>query len=274
MFEWFSSLAPVWQALFASLFTWGVTALGAALVFFFSGANKSIMGAMLGLAAGVMTAASFWSLLLPAAEMCASLGYAPQVPLLSGFLSGGALLFLGDRFFARLHPLSKRKRAAMLVFSVTLHNIPEGLCIGVAFGALAYALPGAGLGAACMLALGIGLQNFPEGAAVSLPLRREGASRTRAFFWGQISGAVEPLAAVLGALLVLYVRALLPFCLSFAAGAMIRRGGGAAARCGKQRRYGYLCHNGLFAHDVYGHDVLKKAKQKGTLLSAFSFDRY
>ena len=221
MFEFFSSLAPVWQAFFASLFAWGMTALGAATVFFFGGASKSAMGAMLGMAAGVMTAASFWSLLLPAAEMCAALGAAPQAPLILGFLSGGGVLFLCDALFARAHPQSCKKRTAMLVFSVTLHNIPEGLCVGVAFGALAHAPSGAGLAAACLLALGIGLQNFPEGAAISLPLRREGAPCRRAFFWGQISGAVEPLAAVLGAIFVLCVRSALPFALSFAAGAMI-----------------------------------------------------
>lgn len=221
MFEFFSSLAPIWQALFASLFTWGMTALGAALVFFFGRSGKIAMGAMLGMAAGVMTAASFFSLLLPAAEMCEALGTAPVAPLTLGFLAGGGVLFLGDALFARAHPQSRKKRTAMLVFSVTLHNIPEGLCIGVAFGALAYAPTGAGLAAACLLAFGIGLQNFPEGAAISLPLLQEGIPRARAFFWGQISGAVEPLAAVLGALFVLCVRSALPLALSFAAGAMI-----------------------------------------------------
>jgi len=221
MFEWFSSLAPAVQALVASLFTWGVTAAGASLVFFFKNINKCVMSALLGLAAGVMAAASFWSLLLPAAEMCDALGFLPHALLVPGFLAGGAVLFICDRLFARLRPKNVKKRAAMLVFSITLHNVPEGLCIGVAFGALAYDLPGASLAAACLLALGIGLQNFPEGAAVSLPLRRDGASCKQAFFWGQLSGAVEPLAAFSGALLVLYVRAVLPFALSFAAGAMI-----------------------------------------------------
>ena len=221
MFEHFTVLAPAWQALFATLFTWGMTAAGASLVLFVKGTDKRVMAALIGLAAGVMTAASFWSLLLPAAEMCEELGFSPCAPLIAGFAFGGALLFLCDRLFARLRPKSEKKRAAMLVFSITLHNIPEGLCVGVAFGALAHAPSRAGFISACLLALGIGLQNFPEGAAVSLPLRRDGVSRSRAFFWGQISGAVEPLAALAGALLVIYVRAVLPFALSFAAGAMI-----------------------------------------------------
>ena len=217
----FSLLSPVLQALFAGVFAWGMTALGASLVFFFKNIKETVMCAMLGLAAGVMTAASFWSLLLPAENMCASLGFSPLCVLSGGFFCGGVLLFLLDTAFARMRTKITGKRAAMVVFSVTLHNIPEGLCVGVAFGALAYDLPGASLGAACLLALGIALQNFPEGAAVSLPLRREGASCARAFFWGNLSGAVEPLAAVFGALLVLHVRVLLPFALSFAAGAMI-----------------------------------------------------
>ena len=221
MLEWFYSLGAVRQALFATLFTWGVTALGASLVFFFRSANKKVMGAMLGMAAGVMTAASFWSLLLPAAEMCAELGFTPWVSLTVGFLAGGFFLFVGDLLLTHRKRIYEKKRSAMLIFSITLHNIPEGLCVGVAFGSLAGEPRGAGFAAAYLLALGIGLQNFPEGAAVSLPLRREGASPRRAFFWGQISGAVEPAAGVLGALLVLYVRAALPFCLAFAAGAMI-----------------------------------------------------
>jgi ZIP family zinc transporter len=142
-----------------------------------------------------------------------------------GFLSGGGLLFVGDKIYSALERENAssphKKRALLLVFSITLHNIPEGLCVGVAFGSLAYGLSGANLASACLLALGIGLQNFPEGTAVSVPLRREGVSRSRSFFWGQISGAVEPVSGVLGALLVMYVRTLLPFCLSFAAGAML-----------------------------------------------------
>ena len=153
--------------------------------------------------------------------MAGSLGMNVPLTLLAGFLGGGALLFTGVRIWARLDSRGGGRRAAMLVSSITLHNIPEGLSVGVAFGSLAYGIPGATLGSACMLALGIGLQNFPEGLAVSVPLRREGASRLRAFTFGQLSGAVEPVAGVLGALLVLSVRRLLPYMLSFAAGAMI-----------------------------------------------------
>jgi ZIP family zinc transporter len=221
MFEWFSSLAPVWQALAASLFTWAMTAAGAAAVFFFGARNKNFVPWMLGIAAGVMTAASFWSLLLPAAEFCEELGFSASAVLTLGFSLGGACIFACNVIFARIRPKSEKKRALLLVFSVTLHNVPEGLCVGVAFGALAYGLPGASLMGALLLALGIGLQNFPEGAAISLPLAQSGLSCRRAFFWGQISGAVEPLAAVFGAMLVLWVRAFLPFALAFAAGAMI-----------------------------------------------------
>ena len=220
MFERFCSLAPVWQALASSLFMWSMTAAGAAAVFFFKNKNKYVMPWMIGTAAGVMTAASFWSLLLPASEMCGELAFSAPAVLTLGFLSGGALLFLCDAAFAKSEK-STEARSAMLVFSVTLHNIPEGLCAGVAFGALAYDLPGSTLAGALLLALGIGLQNFPEGAAISLPLWQGGFSRRRAFFMGQLSGAVEPPFAVLGALLVMSVRALLPFSLSFAAGAMI-----------------------------------------------------
>ena len=225
MIQWFSSLAPWQQALLATLFTWGVTAAGASVVFFFKNINKNVMDALLGFAAGVMIAASFWSLLLPAADMAQTLGMSALPVLLFGFLSGGGLLFVGDKVYSALErenaSSQQKKRCALLIFSITLHNIPEGLCVGVAFGSLAYGLSGANLAAACLLALGIGLQNFPEGTAVSVPLRREGASRRTAFFWGQISGAVEPVSGVLGALLVMYVRTLLPFCLSFAAGAML-----------------------------------------------------
>lgn len=213
------------MAFLATLFTWGVTALGAALVFFFRPIHKNAMDAMLGFAAGVMAAASFWSLLSPAAELAQELGTAPWIPLLFGFVGGGLLLFSGDKLFDRL--LSGRqdprssKRSALLMLSITLHNIPEGLAVGVAFGSLAYELEGATLGAACLLALGIGLQNFPEGAAVSIPLLREGHSKKHSFFMGQFSGMAEPVSGVLGALLAVHVRQLLPCLLAFAAGAMI-----------------------------------------------------
>jgi len=226
MLEWFSELCHPLQALLATLFTWGVTALGAGLVFFFKRPGKNILDAMLGFASGVMIAASFWSLLSPGIEMAENLGFIPWVTASLGFLGGGMLLFAGDRIFHRLSgrfsgEKSRGKRCLMLLFSITLHNIPEGMAVGVAFGALAYGLEGATLSAACLLALGIGLQNFPEGTAVSLPLRREGFSRGKAFFWGQISGIVEPLAGVLGACLVVTMQHLLPFLLPCAAGAMI-----------------------------------------------------
>ena len=221
MLDYFAALPHTAQALLATLFTWGVTALGAAAVFLFKRMNGTLLDAMLGFAAGVMTAASYFSLLAPAAELAESLGMNVPLALLAGFLGGGALLFLGDFVWARLDSRGGARRSAMLVSSITLHNIPEGLSVGVAFGSLAYGIPGATLASACLLALGIGLQNFPEGLAVSVPLRREGASRARAFFIGQLSGAVEPVAGVAGALLVLGVQRLLPYMLSFAAGAMI-----------------------------------------------------
>lgn len=183
------------------------------------------MDAMLGFAAGVMIAASFWSLLSPAAELSLELGKAPWIPLLLGFFCGGLLLFLGDKFFDRLlqgrEDADSSKRSLLLMLSITLHNIPEGMAVGVAFGSLAYGLEGATPAAACMLALGIGLQNFPEGTAVSVPLLREGSSKRHAFFMGQLSGIAEPFSGVIGALLALHVRLLLPYLLAFAAGAMI-----------------------------------------------------
>ncbi|MDO5568899.1 MAG: ZIP family metal transporter [bacterium] len=219
----FSEFNPVTQAFLATLFTYLVTALGASLVFFFKKINKNIMDAMLGFAGGVMIAASFWSLLSPSIEMAENLQMNAWIVATIGFMLGGILLFIGDKIFDKLinNKNSKIKRCTLLVFSITLHNIPEGLAVGVAFGSLAYGLQGATLSAACLLALGIGLQNFPEGTVVSVPLRREGLSRKKAFWWGQLSAIVEPIAGVLGALLVLKVRYLLPFLLAFAAGAMI-----------------------------------------------------
>lgn len=222
MADWFIALPHTAQALIATLFTWGVTALGAAAVFFFKRMNKTALDAMLGFAAGVMTAAGFFSLLSPAMALAEELNMNVPMTMLIGFFCGGLLLFLGDRAWARMDERGgTNRRAAMLMSSITLHNIPEGLSVGVAFGSLAYGIPGATLGSACMLALGIGLQNFPEGLAVSVPLRREGASRGRAFFMGQLSGAVEPVAGVIGAALVLSVQRVLPYMLAFAAGAMV-----------------------------------------------------
>jgi len=206
------------MALGATLFTWLVTALGAGLAFCFRSPGRGLLDGLLGFAAGVMTAASFWSLLDPAIALAETQGQSPWLVPAAGFLTGGMLLRLGDRLLARKTGAGLG-RAGMLVLSITLHNIPEGLAVGVAFGALAR---GVGtLQEACLLALGIGLQNFPEGTAVALPLLREGAGRKKAFFWGQLSGLAEPAAGVLGALLAVQVSAVLPFLLAFAAGAMI-----------------------------------------------------
>jgi ZIP family zinc transporter len=229
--EWILQFNPVLLALFATIFTWGLTALGASMVFFFKRINPKVLNSMLGFAAGVMVAASFWSLLNPAIQMTEAQGGTPWVPAVTGFLAGGAFLLLIDAILPHVHLGQKRseaegikttwKRSVLLVLAITLHNIPEGLAVGVAFGALASIPDSAAVAGAVALALGIGLQNFPEGAAVSVPLRREGFSRLKAFNYGQLSGAVEPIAAVLGAWLVLLMKPLLPYALSFAAGAMI-----------------------------------------------------
>lgn len=219
------SLSLPLQALLATFFTWSVTALGAALVIFTRRVRPTLMDAMLGFGAGVMLASSFWSLLAPSIDMAEELDQIPWLVACAGFLCGGCILMVGDALLSHLLAgegmTDSRRRCWMLVTSITLHNIPEGLAIGVAFGALAFGMTEAGLMGAWMLAVGIGLQNFPEGAAVSLPLRREGASRSKAFFLGQLSALVEPIAGVLGALLALTVRQVLPFMLSFAAGAMV-----------------------------------------------------
>lgn len=225
--DWIASFSPVQQALIGTLFTYALTALGAGMVFFFKTIRKEVLTLMLGFASGVMIAASFWSLLAPAIEMAEG----SFVPATIGFLVGGLFLWAVDHFLPHLHPGMKTEeaegirtswqRSVLLVVAVTLHNIPEGLAVGVAFGAVAYGMPSASLAGAIALAVGIGIQNFPEGAAVSVPLRREGFSRTKAFVYGQFSGLVEPMAGVLGAAMVLAMRPVLPYALSFAAGAMI-----------------------------------------------------
>ena len=215
------SLNPIIQTLIATLFTWSVTLLGASLVFFFKKINKTIMDLALGFAAGVMIAASFFSLINPALSMSETLNLTPWFVVSIGFILGGLLLFIGDKIYDNYKPESSKKRCMMLILSITLHNIPEGMAVGVAFGSVLYHLDGATIIAAWTLALGIGLQNFPEGSAVSMPLRREGVSRLKAFMLGQLSGIVEPIAGVLGCILVTKVRILLPYLLSFAAGAMI-----------------------------------------------------
>ena len=214
------TISPLLQALLATLLTWGVTALGAALVLFTRRTHPLLMDALLAFGAGVMLASSYFSLLAPAIGMAAELGQLPWLVAAAGFLAGGLLLLLADHIMRRL-PCAGRRRSVLLISSITLHNVPEGLAIGVGFGALAAASTSAALTAAWMLAIGIALQNFPEGAAVSLPLRREGLSQRRAFFYGQLSGAVEPIAGVLGCLLAVYVQWMLPFLLAFAAGAMV-----------------------------------------------------
>lgn len=230
--EWFLNLSHVSQAFLATLFTWFMTALGAGTVFFFKEINKTVLNTMLGFAAGVMIAASFWSLLAPGLEMAENQGMVPWIPVALGFLSGGFFLAIVDRFLPHLHldksideaegVKSNFGKSALLIFAITLHNIPEGMAVGVAFGAVANQLSsGADIMGAIALAIGIGIQNFPEGAAVSIPLRREGNSRLKSFLYGQASGIVEPISAVIGALAVSLATNILPFALSFAAGAMI-----------------------------------------------------
>jgi ZIP family zinc transporter len=228
---WFSNLSPIVQAVLATCFTWFVTGLGASAVFFFKSVNRQVLDGMLGFAAGVMIAASYWSLLAPAIEMTEEAGGIPWVPATVGFLLGGAFLWGVDKVLPHLHigyPTEEAeglqttwRRSVLLVTAITLHNFPEGLAVGVAFGAVAADLPAATLAGAMALALGIGLQNFPEGMAVSVPLRREGMSRFKSFWYGQLSGAVEPVAGFLGAAAVILMRPILPYALAFAAGAMI-----------------------------------------------------
>lgn len=231
MTQWFLNAHPILQALCATLFTWGVTAAGASLVFFAKDIGRNVMDSMLGFAAGVMIAASYWSLLAPGIAMAEELGHTPWLVAALGFLGGGLFMRGIDKLLPHLHPglaYDKREgvktswqRSTLLVLAITLHNIPEGLAVGVAFGAVGAGLPSATIGGAVALAIGIGLQNFPEGTAVAMPLRREGLRRTHCFRLGQASGMVEPLAGVLGAAAVLTLQPLLPYALCFAAGAMI-----------------------------------------------------
>lgn len=220
MFNWFLNLNYIYQALLATIFTYLVTLLGASIVFFFKKISKNVMDAMLGFAAGVMIAASYFSLLAPAIDTSSELNLNSWLITSIGFLSGGLLLFLADKIFNKFLG-KKNKRILMLISSITIHNIPEGMAVGIAFGSTYYGINGATTISALMLALGIGLQNFPEGSAVSIPLLREGMSRKKAFFYGQLSAIVEPIFGVIGAILVLKMQLLLPFFLSFAAGAMI-----------------------------------------------------
>lgn len=222
---------PVIQAFIATLFTWGLTGLGAAVVIFTKNVNRKLLDTMLGFAAGVMIAASCWSLLIPSIEMARELGLPRWLPAAVGFLAGGIFMRIVDQILPHLHigfPTNTAEgiktswqRSTLLILAITLHNIPEGLAVGVAFGAVASGFESASVGAAVALAIGIGLQNFPEGMAVSLPLRREGFSRSKSLWYGQLSGIVEPVAGVLGAALIVVFYPILPYALSFAAGAML-----------------------------------------------------
>jgi ZIP family zinc transporter len=229
--RWFAQLHPVVQALLASFFTWGMTAVGAGAVFFFKQVDRRMLDAALGFAAGVMIAASFWSLLAPSISMSEEMGLVKWWPPLAGFLLGAGAMRLADWILPHLHPFAPDssaegvpttwRRTILLVLAITLHNIPEGLAVGVAFGAVGAGYETASLGAAIALAVGIGLQNCPEGAAVSVPLRREGLSRAKSFYYGQMTAWVEPIAAIAGAAAVIAMRPILPYALAFAAGAMI-----------------------------------------------------
>ena len=231
MLDYFESLSPTLQALLAGLFTWFITAIGAALVFFTRSVNQKLLDAMLGFAGGVMLAASYWSLLAPAIEICEQGTWPVWLIPAIGFCSGGGMIWALDRVIPHLHPdkpieeaegpPTKWHRSILLVSAITLHNIPEGLAVGVAFGGIIAGVPAASLGAAIALAIGIAVQNFPEGIAVAMPLRGEGMSAGKSFWYGQLSAAVEPVAAVIGAATVAYSAPLLPFALSLAAGAMV-----------------------------------------------------
>lgn len=229
--EYLGSIDPVLAALYASLFTWGLTALGAALVFTVKGMNRALLDGMLGFTGGVMVAASFWSLLAPGIEMSPGEGFTKVVPAAVGFFLGALFIFGLDKILPHLHINFKESekegiktpwhRTTLLTLAITLHNIPEGLAVGVLFGGVAAGFEGASIGGAVALAMGIGLQNFPEGLAVAMPLRRAGMSRKKSFMYGQASALVEPIAAVLGAWAVLTFQPILPYALAFAAGAMI-----------------------------------------------------
>lgn len=227
--DYFESIDPVLAALYATLFTWFLTALGASFVFFFKAMNRVVLDGMLGFTGGVMVAASFWSLLAPAIEMTAGEGFIKVIPASVGFFLGALFIFGLDKVLPHLHinfqesegVKSPWQRTTLLVLAITLHNIPEGLAVGVLFGGVAAGIPEASIAGALTLAIGIGIQNFPEGIAVSMPLRRMGMSRRKSFMYGQASALVEPVAGVLGAVAVTFFTPLLPYALAFAAGAMI-----------------------------------------------------
>lgn len=225
------SIGPVWAALLAGLFTWFLTAVGASFVFFFKNMNRTLLDGMLGFTGGVMVAASYWSLLSPAIEMTQGEGFTKVLPAAIGFLLGALFLFGLDKALPHLHINFKEtdkegvktqwQKTTLLTLAITLHNIPEGLAVGVLFGGVALGIPEASIAGAAVLALGIGIQNLPEGVAVAMPLRRMGMSRKKSFLYGQASALVEPIAAVVGAVAVSFFTPILPYALAFAAGAMI-----------------------------------------------------
>lgn len=229
--NYFETINPILAAFYATLFTWGLTALGAALVFLFKGMNRALFDGMLGFTGGVMVAASFWSLLAPGIEMSPGEGFVKVIPAVVGFGLGALFLFGLDKFLPHLHVNFKESekegvktpwhKTTLLVLAITLHNIPEGLAVGVLFGGVAAGFDGATIGGAVALAIGIGIQNFPEGFAVSMPIRRQGASKFKSFMFGQSSAIVEPISAVIGAWAVMAFQPILPYALAFAAGAMI-----------------------------------------------------
>jgi ZIP family zinc transporter len=227
--DYFESIDPILAAFYATMFTWFLTALGASFVFFFKNMNRVVLDGMLGFTGGVMVAASFWSLLAPAIEMSEGEGFIKVIPASVGFLLGALFIFGLDKILPHLHINFKEtegmkspwQRTTLLVLAITLHNIPEGLAVGVLFGGVAAGIPEASIAGAVTLAIGIGIQNFPEGIAVSMPLRRMGMSRWKSFMYGQSSAIVEPIAGVLGAVAVIFFIPILPYALAFAAGAMI-----------------------------------------------------
>lgn len=227
--DYFENIDPILAAFLATVFTWGLTAFGASFVFFFKNMNRAVLDGMLGFTGGVMVAASYWSLLAPAIEMSEGEGFVKVIPAAVGFLMGAIFLFGLDKVLPHLHINFKEtegvkspwQRTTLLVLAITLHNIPEGLAVGVLFGGVAAGIPEASIAGAVTLAIGIGIQNFPEGIAVSMPLRRMGMSRWKSFMYGQSSALVEPVAAVIGAVAVSFFTPILPYALAFAAGAMI-----------------------------------------------------
>ena len=227
--EFFKDTNPVLGAFYATLFTWGLTALGASLVFFIKKLNRALLDGLLGFTGGVMVAASFWSLLAPGIEMSSGEGIFKVLPAAIGFGFGALFIFGLDKILPHIHINFKEsegiktpwRRTTLLVLAITLHNIPEGLAVGVLFGGVAAGVPEASITGAVALALGIGIQNFPEGIAVSMPMRRQGISRFKSFWYGQLSAIVEPFAAIFGALAVTFFTPILPYALAFAAGAMI-----------------------------------------------------